>query len=322
VNLNTLPWTVGTVYTNGNASSVNLTGGVAYTGTSISAFGGGNNNNQQQQQNQQQATTLYGNLSVTLIVTVSSQHGLLFTGEGLLSSKSVGLDIEILLFPYVNTQNSIRFSEVVVTATVEDGISYTSPYIGLTRVVVGPTNLAAGYTGVYFDLSTNALVNGVKQAVSISPWSATYASLNNYKLYAIQLTAMAKLNRKINYFGYSIQFPAGASNITYSQVYGIGAGPDAVYVPPMEVDESSVEETSGAILGLSKEAFGGVVAGSVLGFAVVILALVLFIRSRKSSEYPAAINDTKPTDIPTGEQSESTGLVVSENQHTKYQALA
>jgi hypothetical protein len=310
-----------------------------YTGTPINAFGGNNNNNnnnnqnnnnnnnrnQQQQQQNQATASLYGNLSVTLIVTVSADHGVLFTGGGLISSKSVGLDIEILLFPYVNSQNSIRFTEVVVTSTMDQEIQYTSTWTGISRVIVGTTSLASGYMGVYFDLATKALINGVQQPVSISNFSATYANLNNYKLYAIQLTAMAKLGRKINYFGYTVQFPAGATNITYSQVYGTGNGPEATYVPPVVDDESFTTETSPSstlILGLSKEAFGGVVAGSVLGFAVIVLGVVFFIRARKSTEYPAAINETKPTDTTTPEQNESTGLVISENQHTKYQALA
>jgi hypothetical protein len=218
--------------------------------------------------------------------------------------------------------------EVYVTSTLDQVIQYSDPvWAGFTRVSVGTTNAALGYNSVYFDLAKKALIDGVSQNVVISNFSATYANLNNYKLYAIQLTAMAKLYRKINYFGYTIQFSAGASNITYSQVYGIGYGPDAT--PPAtitEVDESFSHpslESSSSILGLSKEAFGGVVAAAAIGFAVVILAVVLFVRSRtKSLEYPAAINETNKDAPITAEQNESTGLVISENQHTKYQALA
>jgi len=188
---------------------------------------------------------------------------------------------------------------------------------------VGTTDINNGVSSVYVDLAKKVLINGQPYFVNIVPWTAGYNDMRNYKLYAIQLTNLAKAGRKIAYFGYSILFPSGGANITYSQIFGTGYGPDAI-PPPEEIEQEQTqipvaEASSHTILGLSKEAFSGVVAGSALGVLLVIFALVYAIRAhRRNKEYPAAINET--TDNPHA-QNETTGLQSDGQQHTKYQAL-
>jgi len=182
-------------------------------------------------------------------------------------------------------------------------------------------------------LQKNALVNGQSQPVTISSWTATYNDMRNYKLYAIQLTNMAKAGRQVQYFGYSVLFPSGA-NITYSQVLGTGNGPDANIPTTSEESSSSEQEAASTqehtVGGLSKEAFGGVIAGTVIGLAILALAIVWAVRSRQNKDYPVAINDTtnqtntNKTEGMEGVETsnENSGLVYSEgSQHNKYQAL-
>jgi len=139
----------------------------------------------------------------------------------LLTSKAVGLDIEILFFPYTNTNNNVRLSEVIATATTTDTVQYVEPiWGGFQRVVVGTTDVNNGVSAVYIDLAKKVLIDGQPYYVNLVPWTAGYNDMRNYKLYAIQLTNLAKAGRKVAYFGYSILFPSGGANITYSQVFG------------------------------------------------------------------------------------------------------
>jgi len=191
------------------------------------------------------------------------------------------------------------------------------------RVNIGTTDVDAGYSGVYLDIGKKAYCNGVSHDVTINSFSATYADLRNYKLYAIQLTPMAKLGQTIGYFGYYVTFPAGSVNITYSETYGTGEGPDPVLAPEQVLDSSS--NSPKTILGMSKEAFSGIIVGSVIGVAILILAIVFAYRLRRK-QVSASINDANGTNgthhNDTTDQTENTTLVPSEAQQIKYQALA
>jgi len=321
INLNTLPWSASApVYVpQQSASYAVLVGGTPYTGSPINAYGGNNNNNNN---NNNVQTVTYGSLAVSFILTASNRSGTLHTGDGIITSKSVEIDIEILFFPYISKTNGVRLTEVFVSSTVNQPIDVDVAWHHFSRTSVGYTNYDAGYSGVYFDVATRAYCNGTSQDISVTDFTATYNSLQNYKLYAIQLTAMAKLGRNLNYFGKQILFPAGMANITFSQTLGVGAGPILEELPDDFEDNvtSPLDPSASTILGLSKGAFTGIMVGSVVGLVLLTIGFIFayrFVKRTKGESLP--INESTTSNPK--DQTESTSLVPPEAQQVKYQAL-
>jgi len=295
-------------------------GGTPYTGAPITAYGGNNNNNQNGgggNDDDSVSTVSYGSLAVSFIVTASNQSGTLFTGDALITSKSFEIDVEILFFPYFSNTNFLRLTEAFVTSTVNQPIDVDVAWHHFSRTSVGYTNYNDGYSGVYFDVATRAYCNGTSQDVSVTDFTATYSTLQNYKLYNVQLAPMAKLGQNLNYFGKQILFPAGMANITFSQTLGLGEGPILEDLPAnFEEDmNDSFDPSMASMLGLSKSVFTGLVTGATAGLVLLIICFVLACRIAKRRKLESInINDK--------DQAESTGLVPSEAQHVKYQTLA
>jgi len=187
------------------------------------------------------------NFTVRLIPIVSDVIGVLNSGT-ILTPQTLEVIIEIYAFPYLNVNNSLKFTFAIVTST-NGSLNETLIVNNIHRFVSGGKNRDA----VYFDITPIVLYENISETVIMNIQVGNLSALTNSHLIP-QVQSLP--NHTVIVTIVEVFFSPGKLNISYDPAQGIGSGPS-----PVRASLSSLS----------------IILGSVFGAVIFLLLVAIFL---------------------------------------------